>query len=108
MQFDMMTLENLCVLKRASLQMADGLSSASGGGGGGRGGGGSGGSGSTPAMHLKSDGNVVSCFDAGDRHVFVVVAEMHTSSVELLDTSVGPGGVDMRLRDCLAALAAVL
>jgi len=97
MQFDVRTLENLCVLKRASLQMADGLSMRSGM------------SGSTPAMHLKSNDNVVSCFDVGDRgHIFVVLAEMHTSSVELLDTSGGPGGVDTQLRDCLAALAAVL
>lgn len=84
---DMETFENLCVLKRASLKMADGLASGRGGGGGG-----GGGRGVIPAMHLKSDGNVVSCFDAGERHLLVVAAEMHAASVELFNTSVSAGG----------------
>jgi len=91
---DMTTLENLCVLKRASLKMADGL------------GGGGGGSACIPAMHLKGDGNgnVVSCFEAGHKHLLVVVAEMHATSAELFDTA----AAEAKMRDCLHALAASL
>lgn len=89
---DMTTLEHVCVLKRGLLRMADGLTGERTGGG------------RAPAVHLKGDGSVVSCFDAGDEHLLVVVAEMHATSAELLDTS----KVEAVLGDALGALAETL
>jgi hypothetical protein len=82
----MSTLENICILQRASLALGDGLRAR------------------CPALHLRSDGSVVSCFGAGRAHLLVVLAEMHATSAELFDAA----AAENRLREVLDSLAAAL
>lgn len=84
---DMRTLQNLCVLKRASLKLGEGADGRA-----------------VPAMHLRGDGRVVSCFDAGNAHVLVVTAEMHPTSAELFDAR----GAEAIMRDTLDELGRAL
>ena len=57
-----------------------------------------------PAMHLRGDGRVVSCFEAGNAHVLVVTAEMHPTSAELFDAR----GAEASMRDTLDELGRAL
>lgn len=84
---DMRTLQNLCVLKRASLKLGEGADGRA-----------------VPAMHLRGDGRVVSCFEVGNAHVLVVTAEMHPTSAELFDAR----GAEASMRDTLDELGRAL
>ena len=83
----MRTLQNLCVLKRASLKLGEGADGRA-----------------VPAMHLRGDGRVVSCFEVGNAHVLVVTAEMHPTSAELFDAR----GAEASMRDTLDELGRAL
>ena len=79
------TLERICLLKRSTLALGDELGSG------------------CPAVHVKGDTGVVSMYDVGD-HVFVVVAELHSTSAELFDAA----GAEDKLSGKLSSLPPLL
>jgi len=67
LELDARTLRDACALKRASLVLGNAL---------GRG---------VSATHARSETSVISSFDVGERHVFVVASEMREVAAELFD-----------------------
>ena len=83
---DMKTVDNICILKRASLTAGQ----------------------SVPAMHLRTVTGVTSLYDAGDGHIFAVCSEMHPTAAELFDGEAAEasiGEVLRELKDSLGTMA---
>ena len=74
---DMKTVENICILKRASLTAGQ----------------------SVPAMHLRTVTGVTSLYDAGDGHIFAVCSEMHPTAAELFDGEAAEASIREVLRE---------
>lgn len=80
---DIKTVENLCILKRASLTAGQPV----------------------PAMHLRTENGVTSLYEAGDGHIFAVCCEMHPTSAELFDGEAAEASIREDLRELSASLA---
>ena len=83
----MRTLQNLCVLKRASLKLGEGADGRA-----------------VPAMHPGETDASSRASRAGNAHVLVVTAEMHPTSAELFDAR----GAEASMRDTLDELGRAL
>ena len=80
----MKTVENLCILKRASLTAGQPV----------------------PAMHLRTENGVTSIYEAGDgRWMLAVCCEMHPTSAELFDGEAAEASIRDDLRELSASLA---
>ena len=80
---DIKTVENLCILKRASLTAGQPV----------------------PAMHLRTENGVTSLYEAGEGHIFAVCCEMHLTSAELFDGEAAEASIREDLRELSASLA---
>ena len=80
---DIKTVENLCILKRASLTAGQPV----------------------PAMHLRTENGVTSLYEAGDGRIFAVCCEMHPTSAELFDGEAAEASIRDDLRELSASLA---
>ena len=81
----MKTVENLCILKRASLTAGQPV----------------------PAMHLRTENGVTSIYEAGAGHVLAVLCESHPTSAELFDGEAAEANFREDLRELSASLATI-